>query len=39
MFRVRIQTNAATTIQLRSTQSAGTLTPQAGSYMRAIKVL
>lgn len=39
MFRVRIRTNGATTIQLRSTQSAGTLTPQAGSYMRAIKMI
>lgn len=39
IFRVRIRTNAATTIQLRSTQSAGTLTPQAGSYMRAEKIL
>lgn len=39
LFRVRVRTNAATTIQLRSTQSAGTLTPQAGSYMRATKLL
>lgn len=39
LFRVRVRTNLATTIQLRSTQSAGTLTPQAGSYMRAIKIL
>lgn len=38
-FRVLVKTNAATTIQLRSTQSSGTLTPQAGSYMRATKVL
>jgi hypothetical protein len=38
-FRVLVRTNAATTIQLRSTPSAGTLTPQAGSYMRATKVL
>jgi hypothetical protein len=38
-FRVMVETNGATTIQLRSTQSAGTLTPQAGSYMRATKVL
>jgi hypothetical protein len=38
-FKVLVNTNAATTIQLRSTQSAGTLTPQAGSYMRATKVL
>jgi hypothetical protein len=39
IFHVRILTNAATTIQLRCTESAGTVTPQAGSYMRAIKVL
>lgn len=39
MFRVRIRTNAATTLQLRCTESAGTVTPQAGSYMRPIKVL
>lgn len=39
LFRVRVRTNAATTVQLRSTQSAGTLTPQAGSYMRATKLL
>lgn len=38
-FQVMVMTNAATTIQLRSTQSAGTLTPQAGSFMRASKVL
>jgi hypothetical protein len=38
-FRLRVRTNLATTLQLRSTQSAGTLTPQAGSYMRAIKLL
>ena len=38
-FKVLVNTNAATTIQLRSTQSAGTLTPQAGSFMRATKVL
>lgn len=38
IFWVRIRTNAATTIQLRSTQSAGTLSPHAGSYMRAFKV-
>ena len=38
IFWVRIRTNAATTIQLRSTQSAGTLSPRAGSYMRAFKV-
>lgn len=39
IFHVRILTNAATTIQLRCTESAGSVTPQAGSYMRAIKVL
>lgn len=39
IFRVRLRTNAATTLQLRSTQSAGTLTPQAGSYMRPIKII
>jgi hypothetical protein len=38
-FRVLVATNAATTIQLRGTSSFGTLTPQAGSYMRATKVL
>ena len=38
-FTVTIRTNAATTIQLRATESAGTITPQAGSYMRATKVL
>jgi hypothetical protein len=39
IFHVRVRTNLATTLQLRSTQSAGTLTPQAGSYMRATKIL
>lgn len=39
MISVRIRTNAATTIQLRCTESAGTVTPQAGSYMRAIKLI
>ena len=38
-FKVNIRTNAATTIQLRATESAGTITPQAGSYMRATKVI
>ena len=38
-FRVFVQTNAATTIQLRATESAGTITPQAGSYMRATKII
>lgn len=37
-FRVRVRTNAATTIQLRCTESAGTVTPQAGSFMRARKI-
>lgn len=39
MFRVRVRTNGATTIQLRATEGAGTITPKAGSYMRATKVL
>lgn len=38
-FLVRIRTNAATTIQLRSTESAGTITPRAGSYMAATKIV
>jgi hypothetical protein len=38
VFWVRIRTNLATTIQLRSTESAGTITPRAGSYMRARKI-
>jgi hypothetical protein len=38
-FYVKVRTNAGTTIQLRATQSAGTLTPQQGSYMRAIKIV
>jgi hypothetical protein len=38
-FRVHVRTNAATTIQLRATQSAGTITPQTGSYMRATKII
>jgi hypothetical protein len=38
MFWVKLRTNAATTIQLRSTNSAGTITPQPGSYMRARKI-
>lgn len=38
-FRVRVRTNAATTIQLRATSSAGTVTPQTGSYMRADKIV
>lgn len=39
IFRVRLLTNLATTVQLRCTESAGTVTPQAGSYMRPIKIL
>jgi hypothetical protein len=39
IFRVRVRTNLATTIQLRCTESAGTVTPQAGSYMLATKVV
>jgi len=39
LFWAHIRTNAATTIQLRSTESAGTITPRAGSYMRARKIL
>lgn len=38
-FRVRIRTNAATTIQLRITSSAGTATPQPGSFMFARKIV
>ncbi len=38
-FRVHVRTNAQTTIQLRATESAGTITPQAGSYMRATKII
>ena len=38
-FDVTIRTNGATTIKLRATESAGTITPQAGSFMRASKVL
>lgn len=38
-FKVMVQTNAAATMQLRITSSAGTVTPQAGSFMRATKVL
>lgn len=38
IFWVRVRTNAATTVQLRSTESAGTITPRAGSYMRARKI-
>jgi hypothetical protein len=39
MFTLLVRTNLATTLQLRSTQSAGTLTPQAGSYMSARKIV
>lgn len=38
-FRVLVRSNLATTIQLRATESAGTITPQAGSYMRATKII
>lgn len=38
-FKVQVRTNAATTIQLRATSSAGTVTPQTGSYMRANKIV
>ena len=38
-FKVSVNTNAATTIQLRGLNNSGTLTPQAGSFMRATKVL
>jgi hypothetical protein len=38
-FRVHVRTNLATTIQLRATESAGTITPQTGSYMRATKII
>lgn len=39
VFVVRIRTNLATTLQLRSTESAGTITPRAGSYMKATKIV
>jgi len=39
IFTVRVVTNGAATIQLRCTESAGTVTPQNGSYMRATKIL
>jgi hypothetical protein len=38
LLRVRVRTNAATTIKLQTTESAGTITPRAGSYMSATKV-
>lgn len=38
-FRVHVRTNAATTFKLRATESAGTITPQTGSYMRATKIV
>ncbi|HEY8593304.1 MAG TPA: hypothetical protein VIL42_10645 [Sphingomicrobium sp.] len=38
-FYVKLRTNAATTLQLRVTNSAGTVTPQQGSYMRATKII
>lgn len=39
VFWVHIRTNLATTIQLRSTESAGTITPRAGSFMKAEKIV
>lgn len=39
MFTVLLRTNAATTLQLRATSSAGTVTPQAGSYLKARKII
>lgn len=38
-FTVRVETNAATNLRLRITSSAGTVTPQIGSYYRVIKIL
>lgn len=38
-FKVLVRTNAATTIQLRATSSAGTVTPSVGSYMKARKIV
>jgi hypothetical protein len=38
-FKVLVRTNLATTMQLRVTSSAGTVTPQAGSFMRPTKVM
>lgn len=38
-FTVTVRTNAATTINLRATESAGTITPQAGSFMHATKII
>jgi len=35
-FQVMVRANAATTMQLRATLSAGTITPQAGSFMSAV---
>ena len=39
MFTLLVRTNLATTLQLRCTESAGTVTPQAGSYMSARKII
>lgn len=39
VFWVRVRTNLAATLQLRSTEGAGTITPRAGSYMKAVKVV
>jgi hypothetical protein len=38
LFRLRIETNAATNIRLRVTSSAGTVTPQPGSYYRVTRL-
>ena len=39
VFWVRLRTNLATTLKLQSTEGAGTITPRAGSYMRAVKIV
>lgn len=38
IFYMMVITNAATTMQLRATSSAGTVTPKSGSFMKATKV-
>ena len=38
-FRVHVRANLATTLQLSVRPSAGTMTPQTGSYMRATKII
>ena len=38
VFKARIITNAATNFRLQVTSSAGTVTPQAGSYYRVMKI-